>query len=104
MIIFLLIDFGSTLNICNISLTHKINFDTSPVQHNSFFICGFDNVYRKPLGTMKEPIMIQLVTLPTPIHVKANTLTYNLLLGNIWIHTTQKFPCALHCTKIMNDN
>lgn len=77
-----LVDNGSSLNLCSISLLHKINVDTSLIKIYSLTIwAGFDNVAKYSLGIIALHVKVGPITLPTPIHVMPRNMTYNLLLG-----------------------
>jgi hypothetical protein len=76
-----LVDNGSTLNMCSVSLLGILGVDKSRIQLNSLSIRGFDNVGKQSLCLITLPIIFGKATLKNHIHVTPNNLSYNILLG-----------------------
>lgn len=91
-----MIDNGSTLNVCGIDLLHKIKVDTSLIKLDKLKIHGFDNLGIQSLGTITLPIKVGPVTLSTLFHVMLGALSYNMILGRLWIHAMGAVPSTLH--------
>lgn len=91
-----LVDVGSTLKVCSVSLLDRLNIHKSTIRHDSLSIMGFDNVAKKSLGVIIIPLTIGVVTLNTPIHIMSYQLSRNLILGREWIHAMNSVPSTLH--------
>lgn len=69
-----LIDNGSSLNVCSVSLLDQLEIDRSQIILYFISIQGFDNTKKQPLSVITLLIVVGLVTLQTPIHVLLDDL------------------------------
>ena len=91
-----LIDNGSTLNVCPFRTTLKVGLDLEPIIPSPLTVRANNNTSRKVMGTFKAPCKIGLLDTIVEFHVMAITLNYNLLLGRAWLHPTKAIPFILH--------
>lgn len=78
-----LIDNGSALNLCSVSLLVKINVSKHDIKPDSLSIHGFDIIGKQPLGFITLPIRVGNVTLQTLFHVMPDDISYCLLLERL---------------------
>lgn len=69
--------------------------DKNIIKPNNIYIFGFDNVGRKPLRTIKLPIKV-VPCFHILVSMSFWILSYNLLLGRLWIHAMKGVLYTLH--------
>lgn len=92
-----LIDGGAGLNICTLKLIHALGFlEESIDPRKKITIKAYDDEERSSKGTMMLPIQVGPVQKDTMCQVLDIDLTYNILLGQPWIHEMQAVPSTYH--------
>ena len=91
-----LIDNGSTLNICPFRIALTIGLDMETIIHFPLTVRAYDNTSRKVMGTFKAPCKIGAMETMVEFHVMDITPNYNLFLGRAWLHPNGAIPSLLH--------
>ena len=81
-----LIDNGSTLNVCSFRSALTIGLDVETIVPSPLTVRAYDNTSRKVIGTFKAPYKIGPLETIVEFHVMEITPNYNLLLGRSWFH------------------
>ena len=82
----LVIDNGSTLNVCLFRTTLKIGLDMETIIPSPLIVRAYDNTSRKVMRTFKASCKIDPLETIMESHVMDITPNYNLLLGRAWLH------------------
>ena len=77
----LLIDNGSTLNVCPFRTAFTVGLDMETIIPSPLTVRANDNTLRKVTGTFKAPCKIGPIETIVGFHVMDITTNYNLLLG-----------------------
>ena len=86
---FVLLDNGSALNICHLAIVIALGFASSNVVPSTKTIRAYDNTKREVMGTLVIDLLISLATLVLRIPT-----SFNLLLGQPWIHRARAIPSS----------
>lgn len=97
----MLIDGGTSLNICSYSLITQLGFLELAIDHRKkITIKAYDEQERSSKGTIVLPIRVGPVIKDTICQVLDLPLAYNILLGRPWIHEMKGIPSTYHqCLK-----
>ena len=90
-----LIDNGSTLNVCPFRIALTIGLYVETIIPYPLTVKAYDNTLRKVMGTFKSPCKIGPLETIVEFHVMNVTLNYNLLLGRAWLHPIGAIPSSL---------
>ena len=85
-VLMVLIDNGSTLNVCPFRSALTIGLDIKTIIPYLLTVRAYDNILRKVIGTFKAPYKIGPLETIVEFHVMEITPNYNLLLGRAWFH------------------
>ena len=91
-----LIDNGSTLNVCSMSTIERLNVDTSLICATTMIIRAFDGILQEVQGEIKLVIGIGPMSFMVNFQVIKVDSPYNMLLGRPWLHTTGAITSTLH--------
>uniref|UniRef100_A0A2N9F6L7 Integrase catalytic domain-containing protein n=1 Tax=Fagus sylvatica TaxID=28930 RepID=A0A2N9F6L7_FAGSY len=91
-----LIDNGSTLNVCPMTTLEKLDIDSTRVRATSMVVRAFDGTRREVLGEIDLPIEVGPQVYNINFQVLRIDSPYNLLLGRPWLHTAGVVPSSLH--------
>ncbi|XP_019248447.1 PREDICTED: uncharacterized protein LOC109227704 [Nicotiana attenuata] len=91
-----LIDNGSSANICPLSTLNKLKVDDERIQKNSICVRGFDGGGKDSVGDTVLELTIGSVEFTMEFQVLDVAVSYNLLLGRPWIHAAKEVPSTLH--------
>ena len=89
-----LIDNGSTLNVCLFWTAFTIGLDVETIIPSPLTIRAYDNTSRKVMGTFKALCKIGLKDKIVEFHIMDITPNYNLLLGKAWLYPTGAIPSS----------
>ena len=81
-----LIDNGSTLNVCSMSTIERLNVDTSLICATTMIIRAFDGILQEVQGEIKLVIGIGTISFMVNFQVIKVDSPYNMLLGRPWLH------------------
>ena len=93
---FVLLDNGSALNICHLAIVIALGFASSNVVPSTKTIRAYDNTKREVMGTLVIDLQIGPATFSTLSQVLRISTSFNLLLGQPWIHKAGAIPSFLH--------
>ncbi|XP_070002640.1 uncharacterized protein [Nicotiana sylvestris] len=91
-----LVDNGSSANICPLSTLHKLKIDTERIHKNNICVRGFDKGGKDFVGDIVLELTIGPVEFTMEFQVLDMAVSYNLLLGRPWIHIAKAVPSSLH--------
>ncbi|XP_075076992.1 uncharacterized protein LOC142163753 [Nicotiana tabacum] len=91
-----LVDNGSSANICTLSTLKKLKIGTERIHLNSVCVRGFDGGGKDSIGDIMLELSIGLVEFTMELQVLDVAVSYNLLLGRPWIHAAKVVPSSLH--------
>ncbi|KAL3339268.1 hypothetical protein AABB24_028082 [Solanum stoloniferum] len=91
-----LIDDGSSLNICTLSTLKQLNFDLGKIRQNQVNVRAFDKGQRETLGAVSLGIEVGPADFIVEFQVMDINTSYNLLLERPWIHMAGVVPSTLH--------
>ncbi|XP_070025952.1 uncharacterized protein [Nicotiana sylvestris] len=91
-----LVDNGSSANICPLSTLQKLKIGTKRIHLNSVCVRGFDGGDKDSVGDVMLELSIGPVEFTMEFQVLDVVVSYNLLLGRPWIHTAKAVPSSLH--------
>lgn len=97
----ILVDGGSRLNLCILSLIKKLTYFDNDFDHQTKdTIKSYAKVEHESKGSIKLPIQVKPTTIETTCQILDLDLPYNILLGRLWIHAMQFIPSTFHqCVK-----
>ena len=91
-----LIDNGSTLNVCSMATLECLKVDMSRIRPNTVIIRAFGSMRLEVQGKIELMIEIGLRSFMVNFQViKLDTL-YNMLLGRSWLHVASAVASTLH--------
>ena len=90
-----LLDNGSTLNICPLVTAIAVGFSPSNFGPSTQIVKAYDGTQRTVLGTLSTHVMIGLVIYSILFQVLRIQSSFNLLLGRPWIHEAGVVPSSL---------
>ncbi|XP_027090233.1 uncharacterized protein [Coffea arabica] len=91
-----LIDNGSTLNICPWNTLIKLGFQEAKLRPSTTVVRGFDGARRESMGEVDLVLEIGPAQFQVMCQVMDFSSVYNVLLGRPWIHTSDTIPSSLH--------
>ncbi|XP_070039056.1 uncharacterized protein [Nicotiana tomentosiformis] len=91
-----LVDNGSSANICPLSTLQKLKIGTEMIHTNNVCVRGFDGGGKDSVSDIMLKLSIGLVEFTMEFQVLDVTVSYNLLLGRPWIHAAKAIPSSLH--------
>ena len=91
-----LIDNGSSLNVCLMSTIERLDVDTSLIHPTTMIIRAFDGTLREVQGEIKLAIGTGPMILMVNLQVIKVDSPYNMLLGRPWLHTIGAIASTLH--------
>ncbi|XP_070008312.1 uncharacterized protein [Nicotiana sylvestris] len=91
-----LVDNGSSSNICLLSTLNKLKVDDERIHKNSICVRGFDGGEKDSVGDIVLELTIGPVEFTMEFQVLDVAISYNLLLGRPWIHAVKEVPSTLH--------
>ncbi|XP_070020192.1 uncharacterized protein [Nicotiana sylvestris] len=91
-----LVDNGSSENICPLSTLNKLKVDDEKIHKNSICVRGFDGGGKDSVGDIVLELTIGLVEFTMEFQVLDVAVSYNLLLGRPWIHAAKEVRSTLH--------
>ena len=81
-----LLDYGSTLNVCPLTTTIALGFTPSDFGPSTWTVREYDSTKREVMGTLVIDLWIGLATFSTLFQVLRIPTSFNMLLGRPWIH------------------
>ena len=91
-----LIDNGSTLNVCPMATLEKLGINPTRAKATSMVVRAFDRTHREVLGEIDLPVKVGPQVYNINFQVLRIDSPYNLLLGRPWLHTAGAVPSSLH--------
>ncbi|XP_070010489.1 uncharacterized protein [Nicotiana sylvestris] len=91
-----LIDNGSSANICPLATLNKLKVDDDRIHKNIVCIRGFDRGGTDTVGDIILELTIGPVEFTMEFQMIDVAVSYNLLLGRPWIHAAKAVPSTLH--------
>ncbi|XP_070006469.1 uncharacterized protein [Nicotiana sylvestris] len=91
-----LVDNGSSANICPLSTLQKLNIGIERIHLNSVCVRGFDGGGKDSVGDIMLELPIGPVEFTMEFQVLDVVVSYNLLLGRSWLHVAKAVPSSLH--------
>ncbi|XP_070013312.1 uncharacterized protein [Nicotiana sylvestris] len=91
-----LVDNGSSANICPLSTLNKLKVNDERIHKNSICVRRFDGGRKDSVGDIMLELTIGPVEFTMEFQVVDVAVPYNLLLGQPWIHTAKAVPSTLH--------
>src|ERR1043165_5395388 len=91
-----LIDNGSALNVCPLRVASCLGLGVADFTPSDQVVKAYDNTRREVLGMVTLEILIGPVRIPTPFQVINVATSFNLLLGQPWLHSNKAIPSSLH--------
>nr|XP_033512520.1 uncharacterized protein LOC117277220 [Nicotiana tomentosiformis] len=91
-----LVDNGSSENICPLSTLQKLKIGTERIHMNSVCFRGFDGGGKGSVGDIMLKLSIGPVEFTMEFQVLDVAVSYNLLLGRLWIHAAKEVSSSLH--------
>ncbi|XP_070012516.1 uncharacterized protein [Nicotiana sylvestris] len=91
-----LVDYGSSANICPLSTLNKLNVDDERIHKNSICIRGFNDGGKDSVRDIVLELTIGPVEFTMEFQVLDVAVYYNLMLGRPWIHAAKEVLSTLH--------
>ncbi|XP_019245228.1 PREDICTED: uncharacterized protein LOC109225088 [Nicotiana attenuata] len=91
-----LVDNGSSANICPLSILQKLKINTERIHKNSICVRGFDGGGKDSVGNIVLELTIGPVECTMEFQVLDVAVSYNLLLDSPWIHVAKAVTSSLH--------
>ncbi|XP_070015896.1 uncharacterized protein LOC142174268 [Nicotiana tabacum] len=91
-----LVDNGSSANICPLSTLNKLKVDDESIHKNNICVRGFDGRGKDSVDDIMLDLTIGLVEFTMEFQVLDVAISYNFLLGRPWIHVAKEVPSSLH--------
>ncbi|XP_070008059.1 uncharacterized protein [Nicotiana sylvestris] len=85
-----LVDNGSSANICPLSTLQKLKIGTERIHLNSLCVRGFDGGGKDSVGDIMLELSIGPLEFTMEFHVLDVVVSYNLLLGRPWINAAKE--------------
>lgn len=92
----MLVDNGSTLNVCPFRTALKVGLDMETVIPSPLIIKAYDNTSSKVMATFKATCKVVPLDSIMDFQVMDITPSYNLFLGREWLHPIGAIPSTLH--------
>ena len=91
-----LLDNGSTLNVCPLATTIALSFSPSDFGPSTKIVRAYNSTKREVMGTLVIDLQIDPATFSTLFQVLRIPTSFNLLLGRPWIHRARTISYSLH--------
>ncbi|XP_070005827.1 uncharacterized protein [Nicotiana sylvestris] len=91
-----LVDNGSSVNICPLSTLNKLKVDDERIHKSSIYVRGFDGGGKDSIGDIVLELIIGPVEFTMEFQLLDVDVSYNLLLGRPWIHAAKAILSTLH--------
>ena len=91
-----LIDNGSSLNVCPLATLHLLGIDITQVKPSATTVRAFDGSTREIAGEIDLEIEVGPQAFIISFQVLDIPRSFNLLLGRPWIHSAGAIPSSLH--------
>ena len=91
-----LLDNGSTLNVCPLVTAITLGFSPSNFRPSTQTVRAYDGTQRIVMGTLTTHVMIGPIRYSVFFKVLGIQSSFNLLLGRPWIHEAGVIPSSLH--------
>ncbi|XP_070013267.1 uncharacterized protein [Nicotiana sylvestris] len=91
-----LIDGGSSLNICPLTTLKRLGKDFHEIRAGSMNLKAFGGSQRATIGEINLCLQMGPTWFDVEVQVLDISATYNLLLGRPWIHATGAMASTLH--------
>ncbi|XP_009627931.2 uncharacterized protein [Nicotiana tomentosiformis] len=91
-----LVDNGSSANICPLSTLQKLKISTERIHMNSVCVRGFDGEGKDSVADIMLEFSIGPVEFTMEFQVLDMVVSYKLLLDRPWIHAAKEIPSSLH--------
>ncbi|GAA0175803.1 hypothetical protein LIER_41979 [Lithospermum erythrorhizon] len=96
----MLVDGGSVVNILPFQRLKLLGISTDELQQSRILIQGFNQNGQRALGKVALHLTIEELEITSWFHVIDVRVTYNMLTGRPWIHSSNAVPSTLHqCLK-----
>jgi len=95
-IVGVLIDGGSSLNICPMYILKRLGKGFHEIRARSMYIKAFDGSQRDTIGEINLCLQMGPTWFDVEFQVLDISASYNLLLGRPWIHATGVVASTLH--------
>ncbi|GAA0174419.1 hypothetical protein LIER_27812 [Lithospermum erythrorhizon] len=92
----MLVDRGSAVNILPLQALKLIDISTEDLQQSRIIIQGFNQDGERMLGKLGLHLVLGELETTAWFHVIDAKVTYNILLGRSWIHSSNVVPSTLH--------
>ena len=89
-------DNGSALNVCLLATTVALGFKPSDFEPSSQTVQAYHSTCRDVLGTLTLNLQIGSVTFSALFQVLRIPMSFNMLLGRLWIHRVRAISSSLH--------
>ncbi|KAK4713123.1 hypothetical protein R3W88_019030 [Solanum pinnatisectum] len=91
-----LVDDGSGLNICPLSILRQLKFDVGKLRQNQVNVRAFDGMQRDTLGAVNLDIQVGPADFNVEFQVLDINTSYNFLMGRPFIHMVGAVSSTLH--------
>ena len=91
-----LLDNGSTLNVCPLATTIALGFSPSNFGLSTQIVRAYDGTQRTIMGTITAHVMIRPVRYLVLFQVLKIQSSFNLLLSRPWIHEAGAIPSSIY--------
>ena len=91
-----LIDNGSTLNVCSMSTLERLNVDTSLIRPTTMITRAFDGTLQNVYGDIKLAIGVGPMFFTVNFQVIKVDSHYNMLQGRPWLHIAGMVTSTFH--------
>ena len=92
----ILLDNGSTLNVCPLATVMSLGFGPSDFKPSTQSTKAYDSTRKVILSTLTFELQIGLVVFSTVFQILRIPTSFNLLLGKPWIHGDSAIPSSFH--------
>ena len=93
---FIMLDNGSTLNVCLLVTTIALGFSPTDFGPSTHTIRAYDRMLRSVMGTIATLVMIGPIRNSIQFQVLRIQASFNILLCRPWIHEVGAIPSTLH--------
>jgi len=91
-----MIDGGSSVDVYPLLTLQQLNIDTNRIRTSNVSIRAFDGSKRDTIREIKLTMTIGPVDFNIVFQVLDMKISYNFLLGRLWIHMARAVPSTLH--------
>ena len=92
----ILLDNGSALNVCPLATAIALGYTPSNFGPSTQTVRAYDSTRREVMSTLEIKLLIGLTIFVTLFQVLRIPTSFNLLLGQPWIHRVGAIPSSLH--------